>query len=75
MLRGAAGQQVDVVTTVVVVTKDGASIDPALRDMQRNPGNFQAGLTRHGRIEWPGCASVDALASNRYQRCTAERVG
>ncbi len=45
------GQQVDVMTTVVVIAEVGARIDCASRDLQRDPGNFQSGLTRHGRVD------------------------
>lgn len=53
--RGALAQQT--VAPVFVIQKDGAPIDPTLGDVERYPGNFQAGLARHvrGRGLVPQC--------------------
>ena len=47
MFRGAFGQQTQIVAAVVVIQKDGASIDSALRDVERYTRNFQASLAWH----------------------------
>jgi hypothetical protein len=55
--RGALAQQTEIVAPVFVIQKDGTSIDPALGDVERYPGNFQASLARHvrGRGLMPQC--------------------
>ena len=47
-------EQAKVVVAIVVIQKDGATIDPALRDVERYAGNLQASLAGHGRAEWLG---------------------
>lgn len=55
--RGALAQQTEIVAPAFVIQKDGAPIDPALGEVERYPGNFQAGLARHvrGRGLVPQC--------------------
>lgn len=44
----ALAKQAKVMATILVVQKDGATIDPALRDVERDAGDIQASLAGHG---------------------------
>jgi hypothetical protein len=49
MFRGAFAQQTQIVAAVVVIQKDGASIDSALGDVERYARNLQASLAWHAQ--------------------------
>ena len=44
----ALAKQTEVMATIVAVQKDGARIDPALRDVERDARDLQASLAGHG---------------------------
>jgi hypothetical protein len=45
---GGFAQYSPVVMAVVVVEEDGAAVDPTLRHVERDAGDFQAGQARQG---------------------------
>jgi hypothetical protein len=47
VFRGAFSEQRKIVAAVVVIQKDGASIDSTLGDVERHSREFQAGLSWH----------------------------
>lgn len=68
MFRGALAQQTEVVATVVVIQKDGASIDPALCDVEWYPRYFQASLAWREWSRWPEYPSVFAQGGALHRR-------
>lgn len=67
MGRAALSQRTEIVLAVVVIQRDGATIDFALRDMERYSGYFQASLAWHGRRRWPkqvGCPGLRRHAAS-----------
>lgn len=68
-------QQAQIVAAVFVIQKDGAAIDPALRDVERYAGDLKASLARHGRTESSEEPSLRAVSRARYRECRVGRVG
>mgnify|MGYP001553729568 CR=1 FL=1 len=48
VLMDRAGKQFKIMTAIIVVDENGATIDAALGNMQRDAGEFEAWATRHG---------------------------
>ena len=61
MFRGAFAQQTQIVAAVVVIQKDGASIDSALGDVERYARNFQASLAWHEQESIAGVSQCPAM--------------
>jgi hypothetical protein len=57
VVRGAPGQQTKIVMAIVI-QKDRASVDSALGDVERYPGNFQASLPERVWGRGGECPSV-----------------
>lgn len=47
VLPGTLSKQAEIVTAIIVIQKDGAPIDAPLSYVERNAGDFQAGLAGH----------------------------
>ena len=70
--RGALAQQTEIVAAVVVIEKDGTSIDAALRDVEWHSRDFHASLARHvrgRRRERPvsTCSAADRIGQTRWR--------